>query len=45
MHHYKIDEKGLITWANMIIATGQQQPGNEQGRFAGGPPIHPRDQN
>jgi len=22
MHHYKIDENGLITWANMIIATG-----------------------
>lgn len=21
-HHYKIDEAGLITWANMIIATG-----------------------
>ena len=22
MHHYKIDEDGLITWVNMIIATG-----------------------
>jgi NAD-reducing hydrogenase large subunit len=22
MHHYKIDDKGLITWVNMIIATG-----------------------
>jgi NAD-reducing hydrogenase large subunit len=22
-HHYKIDEQGLIRWANMIIATGQ----------------------
>ncbi|MBD3258567.1 Ni/Fe hydrogenase subunit alpha [candidate division GN15 bacterium] len=22
MHHYKIDEHGLITWANLIIATG-----------------------
>ena len=22
MHHYKIDEQGLIRWANMIIATG-----------------------
>lgn len=22
MHHYKIDENGLITWANLIIATG-----------------------
>ena len=22
MHHYKIDKNGLITWVNMIIATG-----------------------
>jgi NAD-reducing hydrogenase large subunit len=22
MHHYRIDEQGLITWANLIIATG-----------------------
>ena len=22
MHHYQIDENGLITWANLIIATG-----------------------
>jgi NAD-reducing hydrogenase large subunit len=22
IHHYKTDERGLITWANMIIATG-----------------------
>ncbi len=22
MHHYRIDENGLITWANLIIATG-----------------------
>jgi NAD-reducing hydrogenase large subunit len=22
-HHYKIDDHGLITWANLIIATGQ----------------------
>jgi NAD-reducing hydrogenase large subunit len=22
MHHYKIDDNGLITWANLIIATG-----------------------
>ena len=23
LHHYKIDEQGLIRWANLIIATGQ----------------------
>ena len=22
MHHYKVDANGLITWVNMIIATG-----------------------
>ena len=22
LHHYKIDENGLIVWANLIIATG-----------------------
>ncbi|MCS6862901.1 MAG: nickel-dependent hydrogenase large subunit, partial [Abditibacteriales bacterium] len=22
IHHYKVDEQGLITWANLIIATG-----------------------
>lgn len=21
-HHYRVDEQGLITWANMIVATG-----------------------
>jgi len=21
-HHYKVDEQGLVTWANMIVATG-----------------------
>jgi NAD-reducing hydrogenase large subunit len=22
IHHYRIDDQGLITWANLIIATG-----------------------
>jgi len=22
IHHYKVDEEGLVTWANMIVATG-----------------------
>jgi len=22
IHHYKVDEQGIITWANMIVATG-----------------------
>jgi NAD-reducing hydrogenase large subunit len=23
MHHYKVDDKGLMKWANLVIATGQ----------------------
>jgi NAD-reducing hydrogenase large subunit len=22
IHHYKVDEEGLMTWANLIVATG-----------------------
>jgi len=31
MHHYKVDENGLITWANLIIATGQNNTAMNQG--------------
>jgi len=31
MHHYKVDENGLITWANLIIATGQNNHAMNQG--------------
>jgi NAD-reducing hydrogenase large subunit len=31
MHHYKVDEYGLITWANLIIATGQNNTAMNQG--------------
>jgi len=31
MHHYKVDENGLITWANLVIATGQNNNAMEQG--------------
>lgn len=27
-HHYKVDENGLITWANLVIATGQNNTMN-----------------
>jgi NAD-reducing hydrogenase large subunit len=30
-HHYKVDENGLITWANLIIATGQNNRAMNQG--------------
>src|SRR5271165_4590725 len=30
-HHYKVDENGLITWANMVIATGQNNNAMNQG--------------
>jgi NAD-reducing hydrogenase large subunit len=31
MHHYKVDENGLITWANLVIATGQNNNAMNQG--------------
>ena len=30
-HHYKVDENGLITWANLVIATGQNNNAMNQG--------------
>jgi len=30
-HHYKVDENGLITWANLVIATGQNNRAMNQG--------------
>lgn len=31
LHHYKVDEHGLITWANLIIATGHNNLAMDQG--------------
>ena len=31
MHHYKVDDKGLMTWANMVIATGQNNNAMNRG--------------
>jgi NAD-reducing hydrogenase large subunit len=31
MHNYKVDENGLITWANLVIATGQNNHAMNQG--------------
>lgn len=31
IHHYRIDESGLITWANLIIATGHNNLAMNQG--------------
>lgn len=31
IHHYKINEQGLITWANLIIATGHNNLAMNQG--------------
>lgn len=33
MHHYRIDEQGLITWANMVIATGHNNIAMNRGVF------------
>jgi NAD-reducing hydrogenase large subunit len=31
MHHYKVDEDGKITWANLVIATGQNNNAMNKG--------------
>jgi NAD-reducing hydrogenase large subunit len=31
IHHYKVDEDGLITWANLIIATGHNNSAMNRG--------------
>jgi NAD-reducing hydrogenase large subunit len=31
MHHYRVDEHGLITWANLIIATGHNNSAMNRG--------------
>jgi NAD-reducing hydrogenase large subunit len=31
MHHYKVDENGLITWADLVIATGQNNNAMNKG--------------
>jgi NAD-reducing hydrogenase large subunit len=31
MHHYKVDRDGLITWANLIIATGHNNAAMNRG--------------
>ena len=33
LHHYKIDENGLITWVNMIIATGNNNLAMNKGVY------------
>ena len=31
MHHYKVDKNGLMTWANLVIATGQNNHSMNRG--------------
>lgn len=31
VHHYKVDEQGLITWANLIVATGHNNTAMNRG--------------
>jgi NAD-reducing hydrogenase large subunit len=31
MHHYRVDDKGLMTWANLVIATGQNNNAMNKG--------------
>lgn len=45
IHHYRIDDNGLITWANLIIATGHNNLAMDRGvlqvarRFVHGPQL------
>ena len=34
-HHYKVDENGLITWANLVIATGHNNKAMNKGVASG----------
>ncbi|HZT29294.1 MAG TPA: Ni/Fe hydrogenase subunit alpha [Bryobacteraceae bacterium] len=31
IHHYKVDEQGLVTWANLVIATGHNNSAMNRG--------------
>jgi NAD-reducing hydrogenase large subunit len=31
IHHYRVDEQGLITWANLMIATGHNNAAMNRG--------------
>lgn len=31
IHHYRVDEQGLITWANLILATGHNNAAMNRG--------------
>lgn len=33
LHHYKVDDNGLITWANLIIATGNNNLAMDKGVY------------
>ena len=35
LHHYRVDDDGIVQWANLVIATGPQQPGHEPERPPG----------
>ena len=35
IHHYRVDDDGIVEWANLVIATGPQQPRDEPERRPG----------
>ena len=45
IHHYRVDDRGLVTWVNLIIATGQNNRAMNEGvlqaarRFLRGPEL------
>ena len=38
MHHYKVDDDGIVQWANLVIATGHNNMAMNRSRPPGGPP-------
>ena len=38
-HHYKVDENGQITWANLVIATGQNNNAMNKGVLQAAQPL------
>ncbi len=44
IHHYKVNESGAITWANLIVATGHNNLAIGRSVDQVSPPLHPRAQ-
>ena len=39
MHHYRVDDDGLVQWVNLVIATGHNNLAMNRGVLAGRPAL------